>query len=197
MTISIRSVEKKFGLYPALNKIGLEIADGELLALMERWEALEAKGARKQRPLWASTGVKNPDYDDTMYVVDLVVASQADPSWRWTDILDFPDSLALGAGRPGWSHRAAGPGLRALGRDVRGQPDRGEYQAAPIKLNQPAGASAIIAVNLASATVLPLIAARPANLQTVARRWMNSTCKSIRQPGSTGARNLASSIAMK
>jgi transaldolase len=39
----------------------------------ERWEALEAKGARRQRPLWASTGVKNPDYDDTMYVVDLVV----------------------------------------------------------------------------------------------------------------------------
>ena len=39
----------------------------------ERWEALEARGARKQRPLWASTGVKNPDYDDTMYVVDLVV----------------------------------------------------------------------------------------------------------------------------
>jgi len=39
----------------------------------ERWEALEAKGARKQRPLWASTGVKNPEYDDTMYVVDLVV----------------------------------------------------------------------------------------------------------------------------
>ena len=38
-----------------------------------RWEALEAEGARKQRPLWASTGVKNPDYDDTMYVVDLVV----------------------------------------------------------------------------------------------------------------------------
>jgi len=39
----------------------------------ERWERLEAQGARKQRPLWASTGVKNPDYDDTMYVVDLVV----------------------------------------------------------------------------------------------------------------------------
>ena len=27
-----------------------------------RWEALEAPGARQQRPLWASTGVKNPDY---------------------------------------------------------------------------------------------------------------------------------------
>jgi transaldolase len=39
----------------------------------DRWAALEAEGARKQRPLWASTGVKNPDYKDTMYVVDLVV----------------------------------------------------------------------------------------------------------------------------
>src|SRR6478609_10972137 len=39
----------------------------------ERWEALAAAGANKQRPLWASTGVKNPDYDDTMYVVDLAV----------------------------------------------------------------------------------------------------------------------------
>ncbi|MGH3859415.1 transaldolase [Actinokineospora sp.] len=40
----------------------------------ERWEALAAEGARPQRPLWASTGVKNPDYVDTMYVDDLVVA---------------------------------------------------------------------------------------------------------------------------
>ena len=39
----------------------------------DRWASLEADGARLQRPLWASTGVKNPDYDDTMYVVDLVV----------------------------------------------------------------------------------------------------------------------------
>jgi transaldolase len=40
----------------------------------ERWRDLESAGARRQRPLWASTGVKNPDYDDTMYVRDLVVA---------------------------------------------------------------------------------------------------------------------------
>ncbi len=40
----------------------------------ERWKALEAKGARPQRPLWASTGVKNPDYSDTLYVTELVVA---------------------------------------------------------------------------------------------------------------------------
>ena len=38
----------------------------------ERWEALAAKGANKQRPLWASTGVKDPKYDDTRYVVELV-----------------------------------------------------------------------------------------------------------------------------
>jgi transaldolase len=40
----------------------------------ERWKALQAKGARPQRPLWASTGVKNPDYSDTLYVSELVVA---------------------------------------------------------------------------------------------------------------------------
>jgi transaldolase len=39
----------------------------------QRWRDLEAAGANRQRPLWASTGVKNPDYDDTMYVRDLVV----------------------------------------------------------------------------------------------------------------------------
>lgn len=39
-----------------------------------RWEALAAEGARPQRPLWASTGVKNPDYPDTLYVTELVVA---------------------------------------------------------------------------------------------------------------------------
>jgi transaldolase len=37
-----------------------------------RYEALKADGARVQRPLWASTGVKNPDYSDTLYVTELV-----------------------------------------------------------------------------------------------------------------------------
>jgi len=36
------------------------------------WKALAADGAHPQRPLWASTGVKNPDYDPTRYVVELV-----------------------------------------------------------------------------------------------------------------------------
>jgi len=38
----------------------------------DRWKALAEAGAHVQRPLWASTGVKDPTYDDTMYVVELV-----------------------------------------------------------------------------------------------------------------------------
>jgi transaldolase len=37
-----------------------------------RWETLEARGARVQRPLWASTSTKNPDYPDTLYVDELI-----------------------------------------------------------------------------------------------------------------------------
>jgi transaldolase len=38
----------------------------------DRWQALEEQGANPQRPLWASTGVKNPDYPPTLYVAELV-----------------------------------------------------------------------------------------------------------------------------
>ncbi len=38
----------------------------------ERWNTLEGKGAHKQRPLWASTGVKDPAYEDTRYVIELI-----------------------------------------------------------------------------------------------------------------------------
>jgi transaldolase len=37
-----------------------------------RWDALAAAGARLQRPLWASTSTKDPDYPDTMYVDELI-----------------------------------------------------------------------------------------------------------------------------
>ncbi|TDC97475.1 transaldolase [Actinomadura sp. 7K507] len=37
-----------------------------------RWKALKDAGARPQRPLWASTGVKDPDLNDTLYVDELV-----------------------------------------------------------------------------------------------------------------------------
>jgi transaldolase len=38
----------------------------------DRWRALETAGAKPQRPLWASTSTKNPDYRDVMYVEELV-----------------------------------------------------------------------------------------------------------------------------
>ena len=36
------------------------------------WERLQELGARPQRPLWASTGTKNPDYSDVRYVTELI-----------------------------------------------------------------------------------------------------------------------------
>jgi transaldolase len=41
----------------------------------ERFTKLEGQGANRQRPLWASTGTKDPAYPDTMYVTELVVAN--------------------------------------------------------------------------------------------------------------------------
>ncbi|MBG6083474.1 transaldolase [Zhihengliuella flava] len=38
----------------------------------ERWSTLESAGANRQRPLWASTGVKDPNLPDTLYVTELV-----------------------------------------------------------------------------------------------------------------------------
>jgi transaldolase len=36
------------------------------------WDRLEGLGAKRQRPLWASTGTKNPDYSDVLYVSELI-----------------------------------------------------------------------------------------------------------------------------
>ena len=52
---------------------GLAYAAYEEVFASDRFKALEAKGANRQRPLWASTGVKNPDLPDTLYVTELVV----------------------------------------------------------------------------------------------------------------------------
>ncbi|WP_324290887.1 transaldolase [Streptomyces sp. H27-S2] len=46
----------------------------ERMTAEPRWQRLAAEGARVQRPLWASTGVKDPSYPDTMYVSELVIA---------------------------------------------------------------------------------------------------------------------------
>ena len=73
----------------------------------ERFAALKAKGANVQRALWASTGVKNPDYPDNLYVDNLV----ADPTVNTMPekTLDFvADDAQLKAGLD-----AEAPQLRA------------------------------------------------------------------------------------
>ncbi|WP_130797267.1 transaldolase [Streptomyces otsuchiensis] len=44
----------------------------EQVTSSDRWQSLATKGANPQRPLWASTGVKDPAYPDTLYVTELV-----------------------------------------------------------------------------------------------------------------------------
>ncbi len=52
----------------------LAYAAFEDVVASDRWQQLAGAGALVQRPLWASTGVKNPDYPDTLYVTQLVAA---------------------------------------------------------------------------------------------------------------------------
>jgi transaldolase len=59
-----------------------------------RWAQLTAQGAKPQRPLWASTGVKNPDYSDTMYVTELVVAGTVN-TMPETTLMAFADHGAV------------------------------------------------------------------------------------------------------
>jgi transaldolase len=69
---------EKAGADPSLNgKAALANAQLAYQAYQEifssdRWRALQAQGANPQRPLWASTGVKNLDYPDTLYVSGLI-----------------------------------------------------------------------------------------------------------------------------
>jgi transaldolase len=67
-------VEAAAGLHgrAALANARLAYQDYEQMTASPRWATLAAAGARPQRPLWASTGVKNPAYPDTLYVTELV-----------------------------------------------------------------------------------------------------------------------------
>ncbi|MGH3271308.1 MAG: transaldolase family protein, partial [Trebonia sp.] len=57
---------------PAIANARLAYQRYEQSVATGRWKSLELAGARPQRPLWASTSVKDPAYDDTRYVTGLV-----------------------------------------------------------------------------------------------------------------------------
>lgn len=72
----------------------------------ERFRVLELAGARPQRLLWASTGVKNPDYPDTMYVTGLVSPDTVNTMPEAT-LRAFADHGEVGAPIAAEDYRAA------------------------------------------------------------------------------------------
>jgi transaldolase len=84
-----------------------------------RWQPLARRGARPQRPLWASTSTKNPDYPDLLYVTGLI-APETVNTMTETTIRAFLDhgtvSATLGTGAV--RARAALGRLRSFGVDM-------------------------------------------------------------------------------
>jgi transaldolase len=83
-----------------VNKLGIAIAQRTYKAHCDliagkRWQALEAKGARKQRMLWASTGVKDPNASATLYVEALAAPESIDT---------MPDKTLLAFAEKGKTH---------------------------------------------------------------------------------------------
>src|SRR5690625_3341140 len=68
----------------------------EEVVAAERWKTLETRGAARQRPLWASTSTKNPDYPDTMYVTGPVAPDTVNTMPEET--LEATDEQAVIAG---------------------------------------------------------------------------------------------------
>ena len=85
----------------------------------ERFAALRAKGANVQRPLWASTGTKDPSYPDTLYVSDLVAKGVVNTIPEKT-LLAFADHGEVGARMEGTGEqgRATLAQISALGIDL-------------------------------------------------------------------------------
>ena len=78
----------------------------------ERWHALREAGARPQRPLWASTGTKDPAYSDVLYVEELiapdVINTMPEATLRaFADHGDVDGALRIDAERP--TRRSAAP----------------------------------------------------------------------------------------
>ncbi len=56
----------------AIANARLAYDDFKTMCATKRWQVLQARGAHVQRPLWASTGTKNPAYSDVIYVEELI-----------------------------------------------------------------------------------------------------------------------------
>ena len=85
-----------------------------------RWQALAGAGARPQRPLWASTGTKDPAYSDTKYVTELVAPGVVNTMPEKTmhafaDHGDVPGDVVSGTGQQA---AAVFDQLREIGVDV-------------------------------------------------------------------------------
>ena len=76
----------------------------------ERFAALRERGALVQRPLWASTGVKNPAYPETMYVDELIAPDTVNTMPMKTLLAVAERSTIV----PGTAQADAGPALAAL-----------------------------------------------------------------------------------
>lgn len=86
-----------------------------------RWDALKGRGANVQRPLWASTSTKNPDYSDTLYVDELI----------GPDTVNTMPDATIDASR---DHATA---ARTVDRDVEGaQRVMNEIEAAGVDVNR-------------------------------------------------------------
>ena len=68
----------------------------------QRWQHLAKAGARSQRPLWASTGTKNPAYSDVLYVESLIAPGVVNTMPRATleAFADPGDATPVSAGPP-------------------------------------------------------------------------------------------------
>jgi transaldolase len=86
----------------------------------ERWANLAASGAKPQRPLWASTGVKDKAYPDTMYVDELVVAGVVNTMPEATLMAEADHGQVRGDTVSGTEEESAAviEGLRALGIEI-------------------------------------------------------------------------------
>lgn len=80
----------------AIDNAKVAYAEFQQLFSGARWQALTAKGARVQRPLWASTGVKSPHYPDTLYVDNLIGADTVNtlPPATLNAVLDHGQTVA-------------------------------------------------------------------------------------------------------